>query len=561
MRKVKSILLFCIIAVLLMPFICLSISEAGGTIELPQTGQTTSYATGDDGDIQTGTAWPSPRFTDNGNETITDNLTGLMWTKDANLSDIATWQGALDYVASLNSSSYLGFNDWRLPNVNELKSLVNANESSVSAWLTAQGFNNIQPSYYWTSTTYSYDTYNRWYVHMLTGLVGSSGKGNFYDIWPVRSGSGSSTISLPQTGQTISYATGDDGDIQAGAAWPSSRFTDNGDSTVTDNLTGLMWTKDGNLSVGTTWQGALDYIASLNSSNYLGFNDWYLPNVNELKSLVNANEDYTSNWLNSQGFSNVQSVKYWSSSTYANSTDSSWYVNMWYGDSGFNDKGISNFVWPVRSGQSSGQCVYTISVSDEEFDHTGGTGNLVITTTNDCDWTASSDSGWLVITPTISGIGSETITYTVSANTGADLRTAIISVQGVTHTITQTGVVAESFPDLTTISIKCQKTVKKGKKLNVSITVKNIGTVKSDKSRLSLYLSSSDSLSVGDGEKSIVSKVINNLNKQKALTMTFKFKIKKAKGNYYVKAFCDSDNTITESDESNNIAVKKIIVK
>jgi hypothetical protein len=50
---------------------------------VPKTGQTTSYALGDDGDLQMGIAWPEPRFTDNEDGTVTDNLNGLMWTKDA----------------------------------------------------------------------------------------------------------------------------------------------------------------------------------------------------------------------------------------------------------------------------------------------------------------------------------------------------------------------------------------------------------------------------------------------------------------------------------------------
>ena len=55
---------------------------------IAKTGQTTSYATGDDGDLQNGVALPAwyPRFTDNGDGTVTDNLTGLMWAKNANMA-------------------------------------------------------------------------------------------------------------------------------------------------------------------------------------------------------------------------------------------------------------------------------------------------------------------------------------------------------------------------------------------------------------------------------------------------------------------------------------------
>src|ERR1039457_4054325 len=105
----------------------------------PATGQIKCYdssdaeiscaSSGQDGAMRTGTAWPSPRFTDNSiitpaNLTVTDNLTGLIWSKDGNPGSVkTTWQGALDYIKTLNNSSYLGHNDWRLPNVNEQESL------------------------------------------------------------------------------------------------------------------------------------------------------------------------------------------------------------------------------------------------------------------------------------------------------------------------------------------------------------------------------------------------------------------------------------------------------
>jgi hypothetical protein len=49
---------------------------------VPQTGQTTLYAEGDDGDMQAGVEWPTPRFTNRGNGTVRDNLTGLLWLQD-----------------------------------------------------------------------------------------------------------------------------------------------------------------------------------------------------------------------------------------------------------------------------------------------------------------------------------------------------------------------------------------------------------------------------------------------------------------------------------------------
>jgi hypothetical protein len=73
--------------------------------DLPKTGQTTSYSTGDDGDLERGVAWPSPRFTDNGNGTVKDNLTGLIWLKDANCFSRRTWAQALSDANSLANGS------------------------------------------------------------------------------------------------------------------------------------------------------------------------------------------------------------------------------------------------------------------------------------------------------------------------------------------------------------------------------------------------------------------------------------------------------------------------
>jgi hypothetical protein len=98
---------------------------------VPKTGQTTSYDPDkrDDGALQKGVAWPTPRFTDNNNGTVTDNLTRLIWTKNANAFGTRTWAQALSAANGLKSGdpgltdgSKVG--DWRLPNVRELQSLI-----------------------------------------------------------------------------------------------------------------------------------------------------------------------------------------------------------------------------------------------------------------------------------------------------------------------------------------------------------------------------------------------------------------------------------------------------
>ena len=101
----------------------------GKSASVPKTGQTTSYGTRDDGALQKGVAWPTPRFTDNQNGTVTDNLTRLIWMKKANAFGTKTWADALTTAnglaapaAGLTDGSKAG--DWRLPNRKELQSLV-----------------------------------------------------------------------------------------------------------------------------------------------------------------------------------------------------------------------------------------------------------------------------------------------------------------------------------------------------------------------------------------------------------------------------------------------------
>jgi len=163
---------------------------------VPKTGQTNPYGlTGTDGALQKGVAWPTPRFTDNGNGTVTDNLTGLIWTQNANIGPGYTnWTTALSAANSLASGSY-GLNDgsqageWRLPNVQELHSLVDYSRTS-PALPVGHPFTNVSNTQYWTSTTATDSpTIYAWYVSTYNGVVGLGNKGqNVGSVWCVRGG-------------------------------------------------------------------------------------------------------------------------------------------------------------------------------------------------------------------------------------------------------------------------------------------------------------------------------------------------------------------------------------
>jgi len=313
-------------------------------IGLPKTGQKNCFdskgdfvpcaGTGQDGDQQQGVNWPEPRFSQNGNGTVTDNLTNLVWPLDWNTSaaQLVTWQAALDHVKSLNAVSHLGFNDWRLPNRNELKSLLNFGVTENRKWLTdpTQGFQNITAKAYWTSSTYKHEigvTEFAWTIVMNENahLIGSANKSNTTGMAavPVRGGSDYALAPVAKTGQVLCYdtlgqlisctGTGQDGELQLGYFWQTPRFTDNGDGSVTDNTTRYTWTANP-IGSGLTWQQALDEISIINAQSYLGYSDWRMPNVNEIDSLINSGLA-TVAWLERFGFGSLQNINVWTSTT------------------------------------------------------------------------------------------------------------------------------------------------------------------------------------------------------------------------------------------------------
>jgi len=171
-------------------------------VPVAKTGQTTYYETGDDGDLEKGIAWPNPRFTDNNNNgTVTDNLTGLIWLKNANsLSGETDWASALNYCNNLAAGGNLtdgsSAGDWRLPNLLELESLRDlayhspalSNTAGTAKWTEGNPFTGVPLyGYYWSSTTFAYlPTTRAWPMYMFNGNVYQQEKDNINYVWPVR---------------------------------------------------------------------------------------------------------------------------------------------------------------------------------------------------------------------------------------------------------------------------------------------------------------------------------------------------------------------------------------
>jgi len=182
---------------------------------------------------------------------------------------------------------------------------------------------------------------------------------------------------VPKTGLTSSSLPGDDGGLQKGVAWPYPRFTKNGDGTVTDNLTGLIWLENANCTqfwfLDITGQNPRAWSDALTAANalehgYCGLSDgsvagdWRLPNRRELDSLLDMQyccpflSDTAGTGHGSEGdpFSGVldQNSNFWSSTTAAGLASYAFVVSLADGQVLFYTKGDHTFkVWPVRGGQ------------------------------------------------------------------------------------------------------------------------------------------------------------------------------------------------------------------
>lgn len=279
-----------------------------------------------------------PSYTDNGNGTITDNVTGLMWQKSADMNN----NGDIDYadkmsyheaVAAADTFSLAGYNDWRLPTIKELYSLIMFSGVDPSGWngtntdlltpfINTNYFDfgygdtgageRIIDAQFVTSTLYVSTTMMG--AETMFGVNFADGRIKGYPIGPMPG----------QTEEKQFYVYY----VRGNSNYGINDFAGNGDSTITDNASGLMWTKNDN-GTGLNWEEALDFVQQKNAGNYLGYNDWRLPNVKELQSIVDySRSPQTTNSAAIDPVFNCSSITdeggntnypfYWSGTTHAN---------------------------------------------------------------------------------------------------------------------------------------------------------------------------------------------------------------------------------------------------
>ncbi len=270
----------------------------------------------EDGATQRGVSWPSPRFKDNGNGTVTDLLTGLMWSQNDNLilSDFDS------SVAAANNLILGGYDDWRLPNVLELTSLISFNTTFQN--YLSPFFSGITNTRKWWTSTINNSNMGLFFTSS-DSIIEAISPSSFYSTWAVRDINPVSPVFvLPKTKGKPRYS-GDDGNLQKGVEWPDPRFYTEIPGAVVDNMTSLMWFPVYEVPSpspgGDNWYPSINWIKErINSGirpNY-GYSDWVLPNVNEIKTLANYSASDI-NWLNP--FISIYIYPLWTSTSKNNS--------------------------------------------------------------------------------------------------------------------------------------------------------------------------------------------------------------------------------------------------
>lgn len=233
-------------------------------------------------------------YVDNGNGTVSDQVTGLMWMKSPDLNGDGKIGAAdklsyADALAFAKKTRYAGYSDWRLPTIKEMYSLMNFDGVDVSGWngadssglipfLNTQAFDfgygdvnageRIIDSQMASSTLYVSGTGPRETDGTLFGVNFADGRIKGYGL------------KLHGRDKTFYIML-----VRGKTGYGENSFTDHSNGTITDTNAGLMWTQNDS-GKALSWQDALAWAQRANAEKYLGYSNWRLPNVKELQILV-----------------------------------------------------------------------------------------------------------------------------------------------------------------------------------------------------------------------------------------------------------------------------------
>lgn len=288
----KRTIVFCILTNV--AAVCVSGQTEIRTMKkLPDTGQTGDYTKtfGEDSDYSINPMYYSVQNA----QVAIDTVTGLMWQRTD--GGEMTIENARIYADTVKIS---GYTDWRLPSAQESFSLMHLDKMNPA--MDGTVFSPSGAEYWWTSEQRSNDPGRIW-VTNSGGGIGPHLKTE------TKSAGGTKKIHARVVRNTSSPQ-------------PEVHFTDNGDGTVSDHFTGLMWQKMPTADT-ITWEKALQNAENLSLA---GYNDWRLPNIKELNSINDETRNAPS--VNTGLFSGVKSGRYWSSTTQKGQTGNAWFIDF-----------------------------------------------------------------------------------------------------------------------------------------------------------------------------------------------------------------------------------------
>jgi hypothetical protein len=293
-----------------------------------------------------------PDYTDNGDGTVTDNITGLIWQQSADLTgdgiiNIDDKLSHAEALAGADTFNLAGYSDWRLPSIKEAYSLFMFSGEDPSGYegTDTEGLIPFINTDYFDVDYGDTDAGER----IIDGQFASS------SVYVGTTMNGDSTMfgvnfvdgrikgypMGPMPGQTedkqfyVLYVRGNE-------LYGQNEFVDNGDSTVSDVATGLMW-QQGDSEVGLDWETALELAQTRNTQNYLGYNDWRVPNAKELHSILDYSRSpstsnsaaidpiFTCTVIIDEGNEDNYPF-YWSSSTHTNMQNGAWGAYVCFGE-------------------------------------------------------------------------------------------------------------------------------------------------------------------------------------------------------------------------------------
>ncbi|WP_159023722.1 DUF1566 domain-containing protein [Formosa sp. L2A11] len=260
-----------------------------------------------------------PSYTDNGNGVITDNVTGLVWTQEMSRKAMS-WEDASKYCDTLTTG---GYTDWRLPTVKELWSLRDFSEGW--PWVDTDYFHlvgdgsDLGQHHSWTSNQYLVkDKYQNRQLEGNPAFIVNDWTGH------IKAMSGARFVRA----------------VRGNKNYGINKFIDNGDETVSDEATGLMWSKNDN-GEAANWKNALAYAEN---ATVAGYDDWRLPNAKELQSIADYSGVFPAMDTTVFNLSKLKNIKgqtdypfYWTST-------SNPYIKAYHNESGETDSEEDAFV-------------------------------------------------------------------------------------------------------------------------------------------------------------------------------------------------------------------------